>query len=235
MPECAPSVKNCSFTTEIYQNLHQSVINNDGMWKLGIVEETTTIPQTLEAELNRLLVLKSYDILETEMEPEFEDITKEAAALFNVPIAVVSLVDMGRQWFKSIQGLAAAETPRSCAFCAHVVQRKSTEGVMVVADATKDPRFTENPLVAGGPEIRFYAGAPLKSPEGHVLGSFCIIDMKPHPEGLTTYQKERLQRFADEAVYAMITRLDNWLIDWSIDLISSLGFGLLFYHFFHAY
>ena len=119
----------------------------------------------------------------------------------------VSLVDMGRQWFKSIQGLDADQTPRSCAFCAHVVQRKETSGVMVIEDATKDPRFAENPLVVGGPKIRYYAGAPLKSPEGVILGSFCVIDFKPHPEGLTIEQKQRLHMFASEAVYAMITRL----------------------------
>lgn len=112
-----------------------------------------------------------------------------------------------QQWFKSIQGLEADQTPRSCSFCAHVVQRKETEGVLVVPDATKDFRFAQNPLVADGPKIRFYAGAPLKSPEGVVLGSFCVIDFQPRPEGLTAKQRSRLYSFAQEAVYNMITRL----------------------------
>ena len=112
-----------------------------------------------------------------------------------------------KQWFKSIQGLDADQTPRSCAFCAHVVQRKETEGVLVVPDATKDFRFAQNPLVTGGPKIRFYAGAPLKSPEGAVLGLFCVIDFEPHPEGLNAKQKNWLYSFAQEAVFNMITRL----------------------------
>ena len=176
-------------------------------WKLSQYDRNTSVPQTIEGELERLWVLKSYDILETEPEPEFEELTREAREAFNVPIAVVSIVDLGRQWFKSIQGLDADQTPRDCAFCAHVVQRRAEDGVLVVPDATKDFRFAENPLVVGGPKIRFYAGAPLRSPEGQILGSFCIIDTKPHPEGLTMSQKGRLAAMAGMAVYNIITRL----------------------------
>jgi GAF domain-containing protein len=121
------------------------------------------------------------------------------------PIAVVSLVDFGRQWFKSIQGLPVESTPRCVAFCAHVVKRKAKDGVMVVPDATKDDRFKDNPLVAGGPKIRFYAGAALLSPEGARLGSLCVIDYEPHPD-FTLKQKEMLESFAAQAVLQMISR-----------------------------
>ena len=121
------------------------------------------------------------------------------------PIAVVSLVDFGRQWFKSIQGLSVESTPRCLAFCSHVVKRKARDGVMVVPDATKDDRFKDNPLVTGGPKIRFYAGAALISPEGARLGSFCVIDSKPRPD-LTLKQKEMLESFATEAVLCLISR-----------------------------
>jgi GAF domain-containing protein len=178
-------------------------------WTLRGYDLKTTIsnPNNTEDEVQRLMTLKSYDILDSESEVEFDEITSEAKKFFQCPIAVISLVDVGRQWFKSIQGLDAKQTPRCLAFCAHVVKRKQEHGVMVVKDATQDPRFASNPLVTGGPQIRFYAGAPLISPEGDRLGSFCVIDMKPHPEGLSDSEQERLQCFAQEAVLHMITRL----------------------------
>eukprot|EP00977_Amphora_coffeiformis_P012212 scaffold3023_cov175-Amphora_coffeaeformis.AAC.3 len=176
-------------------------------WRLGKYDEETSNPQSEDDELERLMVLQSYNILETKQEPEFDELTREAKEMFDVPIAVVSIVDMGRQWFKSIQGLDAAETPRDCAFCAHVVQRKAEDGILEVKDATKDFRFAENPLVVGGPKIRYYAGAPLRSPEGKILGSFCIIDIVPHPKGLSCREKQRLVSFAEMAVYNMITRV----------------------------
>jgi GAF domain-containing protein len=179
-------------------------------WTLNKFDVKTSIADqnNIEDEAERLLCLKSYGILDTENEVEFEAITKEAADFFGCPIAAVSLVDMGRQWFKSIQGLPVESTPRCLAFCSHVVKRKEQDGVLVVADATKDPRFMENPLVTGGPLIRFYAGAPLLSPEGHRLGSFCVIDMEPHPEGLSEAAKDRLETFASEAVLHMISRTE---------------------------
>ena len=204
---CPRTVKN--FTS--FGHMSQALLDDGDVgasdWKLSQYDRNTSVPQTIEGELERLWVLKSYDILETEPEPEFEELTREAREAFNVPIAVVSIVDLGRQWFKSIQGLDADQTPRDCAFCAHVVQRRAEDGVLVVPDATQDFRFAENPLVVGGPKIRFYAGAPLRSPEGQILGSFCIIDTKPHPEGLTLSQKGRLAAMAGMAVYNIITRL----------------------------
>jgi GAF domain-containing protein len=188
-------------------------VNEDGTneWELTNFDVETTIPPTLEAEVERLHVLRSYDILDSDgQEAEFETITKKAQEFFDVPIAVVSLVDMGRQWFKSIQGLDAQETPRSCSFCAHVIQRKECAApVMIVTDATKDVRFKDNPLVTGDLGVRFYAGAPLISPEGPKLGSLCLIDMKPRPEGLTKAEQKRLSEMAEEVVYNMISRCSD--------------------------
>ena len=184
-------------------------------WELQQYEVDTTIPEpnNRELEAKRLMCLKSYNILDTEKEVEFEAITNDAKNFFDVPIAVVSLIDMGRQWFKSIQGLAGVEsTPRCVAFCAHVIKRDisavGVSRVMVVKDATKDPRFQSNPLVTGGPQIRFYAGAPLLSPEGAMLGTICIIDFEPHPEGLSEAEEDRLEVLAQEVVFEMIARTE---------------------------
>jgi GAF domain-containing protein len=187
-------------------DLADSLMENKSDWELTNYNACTTTTSAHDEEVDRLMVLKSYNILESEIEPEFEEITKEAAKAFNVPIAVVSLVDFGRQWFKSIQGLDAKSTPRSCAFCAHTIQLKDRYDVLVVPDATKDDRFKDNPLVTGGPKIRFYAGAPLLSPEGPRIGAFCIIDYKPRPEGLTVQEILLLQTFSTEAVYNAIQR-----------------------------
>ena len=176
-------------------------------WKVEYDKETSH-DATVDFELDRLSVLQSYDILESPKDPVFDSITAEAKEFFNTPIAVVSLIDLGRQWFKSIQGLDAEETPRCISFCTHVVQRKDgpMSPILVVPDATKDDRFKNNPLVVDGPKIRFYAGAPLISPEGPKLGSFCVIDFKPRP-ALTVHEKQKLQSFAREAVLQMISRV----------------------------
>jgi GAF domain-containing protein len=178
-------------------------------WELGVYNATTTVadPNNIDDETARLLCLKSYNMLDTKQEIEFELITQQAQKAFDCPIAVVSLVDMGRQWFKSIQGLPGVEeTPRCLAFCAHVVKQKNLIEVMVVPDATKDVRFQNNPLVTGGPMIRFYAGTALLTPEGQRVGTLCIIDTKAHPEGLDNQEKRLLQSMAQEVVLEMILR-----------------------------
>ncbi|KAL7575274.1 hypothetical protein ACA910_001799 [Epithemia clementina (nom. ined.)] len=197
-------------SVSLMEALHERDSDGQMEWMLRMFDPKTTIPQSVDREHRRLSVLGSYDILDTPPELEFESITQEAKEYFDVPIAVVSLVDFGRQWFKSIQGLDAKETPRSCSFCAHVVERmdEPCNPVMVIPDATKDDRFKDNPLVKDkdGLQLRFYAGAPLISPEGPKLGAFCIIDTKPRPEGLTVQQQLRLEAFARFAVYQMISR-----------------------------
>jgi len=129
-----------------------------------------------ENEARRIEALKELKLLDTKIEDRFERITRIAAAAFDVPIALVTLVDQDRQWFKSRFGLSVTETPRDQAFCAHTILDKD---VMIVRDTLLDPRFADNPLVIGEPRIRFYAGYPLTLPNGTSPGTLCLIDTRP--------------------------------------------------------
>jgi diguanylate cyclase (GGDEF)-like protein len=127
-------------------------------------------------ERQRIATLRSLKILDTPPEERFDRVTRLARRVFNVPIALVSLVDEERQWFKSCQGLEVSETPRGISFCGHAIMR---DDPLIVPDALEDERFQDNPMVTGTPNIRFYAGYPLNAPDGSKLGSLCIIDRKP--------------------------------------------------------
>ena len=127
-------------------------------------------------EVGRLEALRELGLLDSPASEAFDRITRLASRLLEVPVALVSLIDQDRQWFKSRVGLAVAETPREHAFCAHTI---ASAEVMVVPDATQDARFSANPLVLGDPNIRFYAGAPLITREGFGIGSLCVIDTEP--------------------------------------------------------
>ncbi len=133
-------------------------------------------PDSPSDETQRLETLRSLDILDTASEERFDRVTRMAKRMFDVPIAIVSLVDENRQWFKSCLGLDVSETPRKVSFCGHAIL---DDAVFVIEDATADPRFADNPLVVGEPQIRFYAGCPLSVIDGHKLGTLCIIDRKP--------------------------------------------------------
>ncbi len=133
-------------------------------------------PSTPDNEAHRLATLKSLNILDTEAEERFDRITRMARKLFQVPIALVSLVDENRQWFKSCFGIDATETPRDISFCGHAILGNE---VFNIPDASQDTRFADNPLVTGAPNVRFYAGRPLKAPNGDKIGTLCIIDQEP--------------------------------------------------------
>ena len=146
-------------------------------------------------EAARLEALRQYAVLDSEAEQGFDGLVRVASMLCGTPISLISLVDADRQWFKARHGLDATETPREQAFCAHAILDDTP---LVVPDALRDQRFEHNPLVTGDPGIRFYAGAPLITQDGHALGTLCVIDRQPR--ALDTTQLEGLQLLARQVV-----------------------------------
>lgn len=153
-------------------------------------------------ERERLASLKSYGIMDTPNEPEFETIIQAARAALRTPIVLISLLDEHRQWFKARIGLDVAETPRCISFCTHALLGPS---VLVIPDAREDDRFAANPLVVGAPFVRFYAGAPLTTSAGRRLGTLCAIDTAPRP-GLTGAQEKTMVSLAADTMAAMERR-----------------------------
>ncbi len=133
-------------------------------------------PALPDNEAERLAALHALLILDTPPEQRFDKIVAFAAAEFDVPISLLTLVDRARQWFKANVGMPACETGRDVSFCGHAILAPD---IMVVPDALLDARFADNPLVTGDPGIRFYAGAPLRLPSGAALGTLCLIDRRP--------------------------------------------------------
>jgi GAF domain-containing protein len=148
--------------------------------------------QDENAEAARLAELTSYGILDTAPEEAFDRVVELARVLFDTPIATITLVDHDRQWFKARSGLEAGQTPREQSFCDHAMRDSS---VFVVPDARDDPRFSENPLVTGAPNIRFYAGAALHGADGHSLGAVCVISPDPRDD-FTAADKRKLEVLA---------------------------------------
>ncbi len=215
------TVKDYNDKNSLMRLLNQDVCKPDQQhfgWFLTSLDSKTCSKQEVKKEAERLMKLKSYNVLDritedevfqTALAPEFQRIVDAAKKLFDVPIAVISMVDAGRQHFVSSTGLDAGvtETPRSCAFCAHAIE--TNDGLMVIPDATQDPRFANNPLVADGLKIRFYAGARVTSPEGNHLGTVCVIDMKPRHD-IAEKQLKGLQGLACDAMREIMA---TWLFD----------------------
>lgn len=152
-------------------------------------------------ENDRLRTLRAYKILDTKPEERFDELTQLAALICDVPISLITLVDADRQWFKSRVGLALSETPRAHAFCTHAIMQPE---LFEVPDAALDERFAENVLVTGDPHIRFYAGAPLATADGHLLGTMCVLDREPRH--LTEEQRRALAILGRQVIANMELR-----------------------------
>lgn len=147
-----------------------------------------------EDEIARLAALRRYKILDTDPERAFDDLALLASQVCGTPMALITLVDSDRQWFKARVGFSGQQTSRSVSFCTHAIQHRD---LMIIPDATGDGRFRDNPQVTGEPHIRFYAGAPLVTPDGHALGTLCVLDRVPRT--LTPDQLEALDALRRQA------------------------------------
>ncbi len=152
-------------------------------------------------EKERIASLHRYQVLDTPAEREFDNLTSLAALICETPIALISLVDSERQWFKSKVGLGVPETPRNISLCAHAIMKPD---IFIVRDASQDPRFAHSPLVTSDPKIRFYAGAPIVTPQNHILGTLCVVDRVPRV--LTAAQIHALQSLSQQVMLQLELR-----------------------------
>lgn len=165
----------------------------------------TSKPPTLEQQ--RLEALRQYEVMDTAAEQAFDNIVELASSICETPIALVTLLDERRQWFKARLGMEPSETARDISFCTHTIEGQET---MVVGDAQQDERFVNNPLVLGDPNIRFYAGAPLRAKDGYALGSLCVIDRKPRQ--LNSHQLRALQILSEQTINLLEMRRTSQML-----------------------
>lgn len=168
-------------------------------------------PARPPSESRRLAALKSYRILDTSPQRSYDDLTRLAARICNTPVAMISLVDQDRQWFKSRIGMGLRETPRASAFCAHAILGTD---LLVVPDALADARFRDNPLVQGDQHVRFYAGAPLLTPDRDALGTLCVLDTVPRD--LTPDQRDSLRTLSHQVMVQLELRRTLYELEESI-------------------
>lgn len=180
------------------------------------------VPEKHVNEKARLAELKSYNILDTLPDEDYDGLTKIAAQICNVPVALISLVDDERQWFKSTYGLDAAETPRNISFCGHAIN--DINNTLIVEDAREDERFFDNPIVTGDPNVIFYAGVPLKSDNGLPLGTLCVIDSKPG--ALSDSQNESLTALAKQVINLLTLRKKNIKLNNLVDKLEEKNLDL---------
>ena len=159
------------------------------------------------SEAARVAALNRYAILDSEPEQSFDDLVTLAAHICHAPMAMLSLVDDHRQWFKSKLGVQVRETPRETSICAHAIQQGN---LFIVPDTLQDERFNQNPLVTGEPHVRFYAGAPLINEDGFALGTLCVVDREPRE--LEPEQKEAISALARLALRQMELRMNLQLL-----------------------
>ena len=203
-----------------------------------------SLPPIPTNESARLSALARYRILDTAPEQVFDDIARLASVVCGTPMALVSLVDKHRRWTKAAVGIAAREVPRECSFCAHAINKP--DEVMVVPDTTRDERFSANPMVRDEPHLRFYAGAPLVTPDGFALGTLCVVDRRKRE--LTPVQQDALRVLANQVMMLLeqrrilsdlalrletaqrLTHAGDWLYDivnkrhyWSDEIFRILG------------
>ncbi len=162
-------------------------------------------PLIPDNEEDRIEALKSYDILDTLPEEDYDNITRMAALICNTPIALINMIDSKRSFLKSANGITVSDSPREVSFCAHAINKPSE--LMIINDSRKDNRFADNPFVTGDPHVIFYAGMPLVTTDGYALGSICVMDYKPNE--LNNEQQAALKTLSNQVIQLMELRKKN--------------------------